>query len=380
MNSPTPEPSDVAAGSNPVPGSSKVSPSPTIPSPGATLAPRASVEATIVDTPGVPASLYEKYWVALGQVGQVGTTARMIMPSNEGVLGADSHRVASIAFDSNYEPVLGPNGVTIVIRDLMTGAIVRTFDTPILVEEGLITGSLLFWRGVTVPLNSDAPLDGGIWVVDLADPASLPRAIIAPADLTAKYGAHAARGLLQLTDGGRTLITLVQGETARATDIIDVSSGVVRQTLDGLFAVEVTGNLAITAPIQGDGDDPARPKRLRVIDMVTGQEIGEGVATDMVKSSVLGVGEVFVQFGRNGSDSIIAAIDLRTGQVRDIRTQIGGTETLDLSHALSEPDLLVLLPVADLPRDDRGRVLLPVSLLDPGTQILKPDAFTIGSP
>lgn len=349
-----------------------------IPSPTATFG-GPVVEPVVVDRPGVPAALYDKYWAALGQVGQVGTTARMVMPSNEWILGADAGRVASYIIDTKtYSPVVGPEGVTVIVRDLRSGAVIRTFETESDVSEGLMTGSLLFWIGRSLPLEAQDRIDAGVWVIDLDDPASIPHAIVPASDLAAKYGPRATRGLLKLTDRGRAVSTFVESDTTRATEVIEIASLSVATTLDE-FAIEVVDGLAVIAPLHKDTGDPSRSQRIRVVELATGSQVGPGVETDLVRWSALGASEVFVQFGR-GADSYITALSLDSGKGRDIRIQLDATETMDLSQRLSAPDVLVLVPGGELTLNSEGKVLLPVTLLDPATGDLQQDAFTIGDP
>lgn len=362
--SPTPAPSMGAVSSQPRPASAPPTEAPT-PRP---IASGLFVESNVVDRPGVPAELYDKYWSLWGQAGQVGTTALLIKPPNEGMLGADAGRVASFVWDLvTDEPLVGPNGVTITVRDLWTGATLRTFDSSILPTYAVAAGSLVFWTGWALPREPINPMDGGVWVVDLGDPASTPRAVIPPSDLGAIYGPHAERSPLRLTDHGRAVRATVGGDRARATEVIDVASLTLRATLANEVAFEVADGVALIY----------RPNRLALLDLATGREIGPGVKEDLVQFTFAGDGEFFASFGRDG-DVVIAAIDLETGEARDILVR--STNDLSLSRELSTPDLLVLLHDDDPTYDAEGRVQIPVSVLDPATGDLRLDAFTIGNP
>jgi hypothetical protein len=346
----------------------------TPPSAGQTDAPMSPVtndlwvEPNIVDRPGVPEELYDKYWVAWGQAGHVGSTALLIKPPNEGTLGGDAGRLASVVLDDESgEPLVGPNGVTVIIRDIRTGATLRTLASAIIPSYGLAVGSLLFWTGYGIPRDPIDPLDGGVWVVDLGDPMSVPRAVIPPSDLAAAYGPHADRGRLRLTDGGRTIVTIVGGDTGKATQIIDVRGVAPPMALDGESAVEVSDGRALVV----------RSRRYLLLDMTTGEPVGPGLENDLAYWSVVGDGEVFASFAR-GRDLVIAAIGLESGQTRDVLTR--SDRDLRLNPELSTPDVLVLVPDDDPTYDSRGRVQIPVSLLDPATGNLQLDAFTIGQP
>jgi hypothetical protein len=325
------------------------------------------VEPNIVDRPGVPAALYDKYWVAWGQAGHVGTTALLIKPPDEGTLGADAGWVATLLLDEEGEPLVGPNGATIILRDLRTGATLRTFDSSILPSYGLAAGSLLFWTGYGIPRDPIEPLDGGVWVLDVGDPASVPRAVIPPSDLSAVYGPHADRGRLWLTDRGRTITTVVGGDTATATQIIDVSGAAPPTTLDGESAFDISQERALVV----------RSGRYQLLDLGTGQPVGAALENDLAYWSVVGDGEMFASFAR-GSELVISAIDLESGRSRDLF--IRSDRDLRLSPELSTPYVLVLLPDDDPTYDSQGRVQIPVSLLDPATGNFETNAFTIGIP
>ena len=229
-SSPEPSASDVAAASEQVASLNASGPSNT-PSTEPTSVP--SPEPSIVDRPGVPAALYDKYWSKSGQVGQIGTTASFKLPSNERFLGADEGRIASVIYDADaHVPVVGPNGVTIIVRELQTGKTVRSFDTPVYVTEALVAGSQLFWIGRSLADEGSPRIDAGVWALDLADPASAPRAVVGPSDLSKTYGNLASRGLLRLTDRGRAVTTEIAGDTALVTEIIDVSSLTARGTIE----------------------------------------------------------------------------------------------------------------------------------------------------
>lgn len=339
------------------------------------------VEPVVVDRPGVPAAVSGKYWIAYGQAGQVGTTARIVLPSNEAILGVDDGRVATMLYDHDaHQPIVGPDGLTIVVREFLSGATVRTFNTPVHVTESVMAGSLLFWIGQVAASGGLKASDAGVWAINLADPASTPQAIIGPADLSATYGTRATRGLLRVTDRGRAITTEIESDTVLVTDVIEVASLSLRATIDAdrQYAFAVVGGLAfVIVPHEYTSQD--RPGVIRLIDIASGRQIGPETTADLLKGSVVGDREMFVQIGR-GADSFILGIDLGSGESRDIRVVRGGREIYDLSSQLSAPNLLVLVPVTGPEVDERGLVLLPITLLDPATGVLNADAFTIGAP
>ncbi len=332
------------------------------------------VEPNLVDRPGVPASLYDKYWVGGGQAGHVGTTARIILPEDEEILGADAGRVASFAISpETSRPLVGPNGAEIIVRDIRTGTTLRVIDTPVHLASGLLAGRLLFWTGRTLPSDAPDSTDAGLWVIDLDLPDSSPQAVIPPSDLAERYGSDAIRGAIRLTDNGRTALTLIQSPTARATDLIDVESLTLRHTLMDSFAAEVVNEVALVIPLHGDTGQASQ--RMRLINLATGDAVGPDIATRDVGWAVTGTGEIYVQHGIGGTGFSIIAIDAATGDARELVAQT----SLVLSHELSATDVLVLMDLSwDIGAD--GKAIQPITLLDPQTGHLQADAFTIGNP
>ncbi len=338
------------------------------------------VEPNIVDRPGVPASLRQLYWVEWGQLGELGTTARLEMPSDEQILGVDDGLVASMKFDPETQtPVSGENGIAIVARDVRTGRTVKEFHSPVHITESLVAGSQLFWIGRVGPPGPDSA-DAGVWVIDLADPAATPRAIVEPSDLSAKYGSRATRGLLRLTDRGRAISTQIESAATLLTEVIDVVNLTVRVAVDAgrMYAFQIVEGRALVF-LPHEYSEQGQPEGIRLIDIESGAQIGMTVEADLLKGSIIGGQEVYAQIGR-GVDSHIIAIDLESGEARDIRVIIGGMETLDLSSRLSTEEALALVPVTGATLDATGTVHLPITLLTPSTGELVPDAFAIGAP
>lgn len=337
-----------------------VSPSSPIESGGSILEP------TVVDRPGVPAAMYDRYWFQLNQAGRVGTTARVVLPADEGLVGMDTGLVASVIRDESFEPVIGPNGATIKIRDLVTGETIRSVDTGLYMTYGLVTGSLLWWTGRTLPIGPDSD-DGGVWVIDVLDPASVPTAAVQPSDLTAAFGDRAARSLLWVTDRGRSVLSTVVGDSAKATQIFDVATGTLKETLTGITAHQVVDGIALRRV----------DERLGLYDIQTGQPIGEGVESRTSYWSVVGNSEVFAPIAQGGVYKIVA-IDLTSGASRVIYVQ--DDQGLVLDQYISAPDLLALVPDRDPVVNSAEKVEIPVAVLDPGTGTVQNDAFIIGAP
>jgi hypothetical protein len=337
------------------------------------------VEPNIVERPGVPSSLRQLYWVEWGQVGELGTTARVEIPRDEQILGVDDGLVATMKFDPDTQtPVLGENGIAIVARDVRTGRTVKAFHSPVYITESVVVGSRLFWIG-RMPPAGPGSTDAGLWVVDLMDPASAPRAIVEPSELSATYGPRATRGLLRVTDRGRAISTQIESAATLVTEVVDVEDLAVRVTIhaDRMYAFQIAeGHAFAFLPHEYSG--LGQTAGVRLLDIESGEQIGTTIEADLLKGSVLGSRELYVQIGR-GVDSFIVAIDLESGKARDLRVVRGGTETFDLSSRLSSPDVLALVPVTGATLDPTGTVHLPVALLSHNGEFL-PEAFAIGAP
>ena len=95
-------------------------------------------------------------------VGQLGTTARMVLPLTEWAIGADAGLVVSA--------VRGDTSSTMIVRELATGSVVRTFQTSVtgLQNRGALVGANLFWTGTDAGSGRDA----GVWTLDLSQPAA----------------------------------------------------------------------------------------------------------------------------------------------------------------------------------------------------------------
>jgi hypothetical protein len=376
-------PSTAQTSSSPdgTPGASIASASPS-PAPVATPAPsqRPSapviqpvfVETNIVDRPGVPAELRDRHWSALGQVGEVGTTARIALGPNELVIAQDAGLVASYAVLHNEEfgfgvPVVGPNGITVIVREVRTGAIRRTFDTPIVPDLGVMVGERLFWTG-KAPGDGQDPDRDAIWGIDVGDDEAEPVQIAPP--IEEQFGPDASgRAPLFVSDGGRVVISAVGGLDWIATQIIEVSTMSLRMTIDGEQGNALVGDRLLVH--RGE-------RRLGLFDVRTNSDVGRPLDVFIAQKTLAGDGEFFVQYGLDGEGVYFAAIDAATGESRILLHQPTGVRTSFLND-MSTPDLLVL-DSSDWEFDSDGIPAARFSLLDPATGELTEDAFVIGSP
>ena len=331
-----------------------------------------------MDRPGVPSELYDRYWIALGSVGQLGTTARIDLGRSEAVLGADAGLVASYAVVhddvvGSTDAIVGSDGVTIIVREVRTGDIRRKFVTRVLPAHGVMVGARLFWWGWGAALKTDPPdLDrGAIWAIDLADAGSQPRKVV-PA-LSEQFGQGWARSPLYVSDGGRVVMSSAAPsmQTAAATQVIDVATMSLRMTIHDEIAYELVGNIALVRRSED---------RVGLLDLTTGRKVGPPLDVFIVQGTFAGTREMYVQHGRvDGTGVDISAIPLDSGKSRTLLHQGSGVITSFLNSELSTADILVLFE-RDPDFGGDGSPYVPISLLNPQTGDLQPEAFVIGTP
>ena len=369
----SPSPDGTPAASIPT-ASPTVTSTPATPAPSprssAPVLPPVFVETDIVDRPGVPAELRDKYWSAFGEVGEVGTTARIVLRPNEVVIAYDAGLVASHAVMRDADggvvgPVVGPNGVTVIVREIRTGAIRRTFDIAEVPDLGVMVGERLFWFG-RAPGDGQDPDRGAIWGIDVGNDGQ-PVQITPP--IEEEFGSGSSRSPLYASDGGRVVISTVGGVESISTQIIDVSTMSVRMTIDGENGYALVGDRLLVHRTE---------RRLGLFDVRTNRDVGPALDVFIAQKYLAGDDAFFVQYGIDGEGVYVAAIGADTGEVRVLLHQPSGVLTSYLTD-LSTPDLLVLTqPDWDIGSD--GNAAARFSLLDPATGALTPDAFVIGSP
>jgi hypothetical protein len=162
--------------------------------------------------------------------------------------------------------------------------------------------------------------------------------------------------------------------------MVDVATLTVGESLDfeRMYAFQIVdGRAFLVLPHEYTGG--SQYGQIKVVDLETHDQLGGTLDADLLKGSIVGEHEVFLQRGV-GSDSYLTAIEIASGRARDIRVVVGGKETLDLEPRLSAATVLSFVPVEGATLDSRGFVTLPISLLDPASGDLTVDAFTIGAP
>lgn len=212
---PTATPSAIPS-SSPAPAPPTAGPGPT---PAVTSPPRTEIEinADVVDRPGVPAALRDNYWWTGSDVGLLGTTAQLGLPSSERVIHAADGFVVAGRTRSDGEP-----GTELVVRRFETGTAIAEVHTIQVRVDARLAGGRLFWTGMRP--ESACPgvsVDGGVWVLDLTL-GSVPIAIIEPG--RSLDGSCYGR-LLLLSSSRQTIGALMSGHDNKVwMDVIDVAT------------------------------------------------------------------------------------------------------------------------------------------------------------
>jgi hypothetical protein len=189
------------------------------PTPAVTSPPRIEIEtnANVVDRPGVPAALRDNYWWTGSDVGLLGTTAQLGLPSNERVIHAADGFVVAGRARSDGEP-----GTELVVRRFETGTEIAEVHTIQVRVDARIAGGRVFWTGMRP--ESTCPgvsVDGGVWVLDLRL-GSVPTAIVEPGKSI--DGSCYGRTLL-LSSTRETIAALMTGHDDQVwMDVIDVAT------------------------------------------------------------------------------------------------------------------------------------------------------------
>jgi hypothetical protein len=202
------------------------------PTPHSASGPRTELEINqnVVDRAGVPRSIRDNYWWTGSDVGLLGTTAQLGLPSNETVEDAGDGLVVSTRgrFDER--------ATEIFVREFETGGVVGEVRTSLVVYSALVIGQQLFWAGMR-PEKSGCGgwnVDGGVWVMRLDDDRG-PVAIVEPGRVT--DCGLGARGLA-VSPSGQTLVSGLGND--HVIDVIDVSSASRTRRLQGAWPYAFT--------------------------------------------------------------------------------------------------------------------------------------------
>jgi hypothetical protein len=134
------------------------------PTPESAVPRRTTVEInpTVVERPGVPPELHDRYWWdAFGDAGQLGTTAQIGLPENEQIIEVVDGRVVA----SRHRP---NKGDALIVRDFLTGSVIRSISTDMPYPDAVLVGNELFWAGADLAVDSPPSRDLGVWASDVS--------------------------------------------------------------------------------------------------------------------------------------------------------------------------------------------------------------------
>ena len=344
------------------------------------------INANVVDRSGVPAALRGKYWWQGSDVGLLGTTAQLGLPSGETVMHAADGLVVSSRARAD-----GELGTELVIRRFDTGSVLGEVHTLQLLVDARIVGRRLFWTGMRKGDScAGANIDGGVWAMDLTA-GSAPVAIVEPGrEMDCGFG---GRGL-QLSPSGRTLAAAMYASPFWI-DVIDVASLVrTHRIRDDVWPRAITDDTFVQwdhPPTDGidfglggltayDLDDKA----------VRWAFPGDGEVDHFGPGRTLALGsQFFIEYAWNLTpeqprsssevDRVLATFDPLTGQQRELLRQRDTPEENDLATILGELSSAshLTLRLGDDPIGIDGRSF---AVLDVATGTVTWDAFTIDPP
>ena len=338
------------------------------------------VNSPIIDRPAIPADLVDGWWWSALEAGSVGTTAQLGVPVTERVLHADAGLVVSARFPGENDVNGGP--VTIVVRDISTGTLIREVATSLRQPVAKLIGRRLFWAGeqVNPPGSDDAlTIDGGIWETDV-DGTSQPIAVV-PGGTDITNLNYAGRTSFDVSPTGRTLASGVGGFAGRWTDIVDVDGLRSRTRLNGDAVFALTDD-TILVPDHVPGDTAGGGVFAK--DIATGRTLWQfpesGVEPPFGVIGVAALGSRFVvHFLRQvsgGEEIVFGTLDPVTGKLveRLVRSPDTAVSGMVVAWSISTPHTLVLAPDG---LDSAIADGTPLSILDLTTGTFTRDTFVI---
>ena len=371
---PTAAPSAVPS-SSPAPALPTVAPDPT---PAVTSPPRTEIEinANVVDRPGVPAALRDNYWWTGSDVGLLGTTAQLGLPSSERVIHAADGFVVAGRARSDGEP-----GTELVVRRFETGTAIAEVHTVQVRLDARIAGGRLFWTGMRP--ESRCPgvsVDGGVWVLGLTL-GSVPIALVEPG--RSLDGSCYGRVLL-LSSSRQTIGALMSGHDNKVwMDVIDVASLGREARIRNVWPWAMTDDTFLQWDEQ-PSDFMAPGRGMTAFDLANGDvrwRFPDSADLDrFAPYPIMALGSEFVveyHWTRSTTDTdvILAAFDPLTGERREL---FGRDDSVDhglrARYDLSAETHVVLEPAAS------SSIVGTFSILEVSTGNLTRNAFTIDPP
>ena len=347
------------------------------PTPEATSPPRTEIEvnANVADRPGVPPALRDNYWWTGSDVGLLGTTAQLGLPSRERVIHAADGFVVAARARSDGEP-----GTELVVRRFETGTEIAEVHTLQVRVDARIAGGRLFWTGMRPESRCPGEsVDGGVWVLDLTF-GSVPIAIVEPG--RSLDGSCYARVLLLSSSRG-TIGALMSGHDNQVwMDVIDVATLTRAARIRNVWPWAMTDDSLLQWDEQ-PSDFLAPGWGMTAYDLANGdvrwQFPDPGDLDMFAPYPIMALGSEFVvdySWDRSPTEitRIIAAFDPTTGDRRELLRQDNPEELLSARLDLSAETHVVL---------ETGRessIVGTFSTLEVGTGTLIRDAFTIDPP
>lgn len=374
----TTEPSRIAAPSATTVAEPTYEPEPTL---EGQAPPRTGIEIRqdVVDRTGVPASIGDRYWWTGSDVGLLGTTAQLGLPSDESVLDAKDGFVVSEKVRRG-----GEESARLTVRDFRTGAIVGEAMTTLTSAHALLASGHLFWTGMRGNGCPGGLVDGGIWALDLA-PGSEPLAIVEP-------GQPIECGLT-----GRRLVLSSSGDTIGAImasygepnwiDVIDVASLTRRTRIHDVWPSALTDSQFIQWDHRPTDGIAAGLGGLSAYGLGVGalkwRFPGAAQVQHFGPSQFHAIGSTFlVEYTWSTGDEtdlVLATFDPATGQRRELlrqRYERGGPDPWQIRLSLSSPTHLTLERGWGSERVDHRSL----AVLDVATSTLKENAYSIDVP
>ena len=345
------------------------------------------INPNVVDRPGVPADLRDKYWWQASDVGLLGTTAQLGLPSGETVIDAAGGLVVSWRARAD-----GEQGTELVVRRFDTGSVLGEVHTLQVRVDARIVGRRLFWTGMRAGEGcpAGANVDGGVWAMDLTA-GSAPVALVDPGRVVdCGFGGRA----LRLSPSGRTLAAAMFAEPFWI-DVIDVARLVrTHRIRDLVWPRAITDDTFVQwdqQPTDGIGfglggltaydlDDKAVRWAFPGADEVV--QFGPGPTVALGS-------QFFIEYAWNLTpeqpqssseiDRVLATFDPPTGERRELLRQRDTPEENDLATIQGELSSAshLTLRLGDDPIGIDGRSF---AILDVATGAVTWDAFTIDPP
>ena len=353
--------------------------------------PGVEFEATVTERPGVPTALGSRAWFSASgerwQAGELGSTARVLLPVDEEPLSARGHFVATVV---NGPLFADKRTSTLRVRDIRTGAVTREMKSELFIDIAAFAGDYLFFAGTSgneaQPGEDPIYPGGGLWAWSLVVPDD-PVLVVPPEPTvrmsTAPFG-EGIRAPLRVSATGHTVASAVymaEGATGRV-DLIDVPTLKVRTTLPR-YVYAINDSTALMQASAESGN------KVELIDLSSGEARWASTLSDEQSSPVMILQaiadeEMFVLQFERSPRLIVAILESASGTIRELLVQDGADKTvrpLYMEAGLSSASVIVLLERPGVAATvEAAGGWASASILDGATGHLTHAAFDIGAP